>query len=255
MAVNRGFSMPGLSETMTPLGLINRDIRPEKAWSYEAGARFKLPGGRSFADISLFSMRVRDLIVPRRVEEDFYVGMNAGASLHRGLELELRQRLWGEEKKLQRQRSSALVRLSASLGSYRFLRFTDGEEDYSGKRLPGVPRFSLNGAFDLKTVSGFSGEAEVVSYSGMELDDSNSRSTGGWAVLNLRAGYFLRMGQRLGADLLLAVNNVTDAKYASMVVVNAPGTSERPPRYYYPGAPLSVTFSAAFRFGLKENGG
>ncbi|MBK7710609.1 MAG: TonB-dependent receptor [Bacteroidales bacterium] len=41
-AINHGFTIPSLSETMTPVGLINQDIRPEKAWSYEAGARFEL---------------------------------------------------------------------------------------------------------------------------------------------------------------------------------------------------------------------
>jgi iron complex outermembrane recepter protein len=255
LAVNNGFSMPGLSETMTPLGLINRDIRPEKAWSYEAGARFSLLEGRSFADISAFRMRVKDLIVPRRVEEDVYVGMNAGASLHEGIELEVRQVLWGNEDKLQTGRSAALIRVSASLGSYRFLEFTDGSADYSGKKLPGIPGFTLNGAFDLKTGSGISGEAEVISYSGMELNDSNSGRTSGWGVLNLRGGYSMKPGQRTEIDLLLAVNNVMDTRYASMIVVNATGTAGKPPRYYYPGPPLTVTFSAAFRFGFKGSKG
>ena len=74
---------------MTPLGLINSDIKPEKAWSYEAGTRFDLFNSRSFIDLALYYMKVSDLIVPKRVEEDFYIGMNAGASLHKGIEVSL----------------------------------------------------------------------------------------------------------------------------------------------------------------------
>jgi iron complex outermembrane receptor protein len=47
---------------------------------------------------------------------------------------------------------------------------------------------------------------------------------------------------------LAGLNNVTDTRYASMVVVNAPGTPARPPRYYYPGMPRWFTLSAGVKF-------
>lgn len=112
IAINHGFTIPSLSETMTPLGLINNDIKPEKAWSYEAGTRFDLFGHRSFIDIAFYYMKVSDLIVPKRVEEDFYIGINAGASLHKGIEVSLQQWLWGKRSKNDPALSSAVINLS-----------------------------------------------------------------------------------------------------------------------------------------------
>ncbi len=56
---------------MTPLGLINTDIKPEKAWSYEAGARFDLFHSWSFIDLAVYYMKVSDLIVPKRIAGGF----------------------------------------------------------------------------------------------------------------------------------------------------------------------------------------
>ena len=67
IAVNHGFTIPSLSETMTPLGLINTGIKPEKAWSYEAGVRFDLFHSRSFIDLALYYMKVSDLKKAARV--------------------------------------------------------------------------------------------------------------------------------------------------------------------------------------------
>ena len=51
----------------------------------------------------------------------------------------------------------------------------------------------------------------------------------------------------------LLINNVSDARYASMVVVNAPGTESRPPRYYYPGMPRWVAFSVGLKYRIERD--
>ena len=163
VAINHGFTIPSLSETMTPLGLINTDIKPEKAWSYEAGARFDLFRSRSFIDLALYYMKVSDLIVPKRVEEDFYIGMNAGASLHKGIEVSLQQWLWGKDENSEPASSSAVLNLSYSLNSFRFLEFIEGENDFSGNQLPGIPENYFTGSIDFKTALGLYSQVEVLS--------------------------------------------------------------------------------------------
>jgi iron complex outermembrane receptor protein len=252
IAINHGFTMPSLSETMTPLGLINTDIKPEKAWSYEAGARFDLFQNRSFIDLALYYMRVSDLIVPKRVEEDFYVGMNAGASLHKGIEVSLQQWLWGKSDNNNRSASSAVMNLSYSLNSFRFLDFIDGENNFSGNQLPGMPENYFSGSIVLNTASGFRSRIEVLSSGIIPLDDFNSRFTDPWTVINAKAGYSVSLKRRWGVDAIFAVNNVTDKHYASMVVVNAPGTVANPPRYYYPGMPRWFTFSVGLKYRFEK---
>ncbi len=255
VAINHGFTMPSLSETMTPLGLINRDIKPEKAWSYETGARFSLFRNKTFIDLALYYMKVTDLIVPKRTQEDFYVGMNAGASLHKGIELSVQQWLWGRSDKEELARTSAILNISYSLNSFRFLDFTEGGNNFSGNQLPGIPEHNFAGSIDFKTVSGLYSRIELLSSGKIPLDDFNSSYTHHYTVLNGKAGYAFSLKMRWGVDIMLCVNNITDTHYASMVVVNAPGTEAKPPRYYYPGLPLNFTFTVGlkYRFLPKES--
>jgi iron complex outermembrane receptor protein len=252
IAVNHGFTIPSVSETMTPLGLINNDIKPEKAWSYETGTRLNLFRERTFIDLALYYMRVSDLIVPKRVEEDFYVGMNAGASLHKGIEISFRQWLMGDPGNIGNSPLSLLLDVSYSLNSYRFLEFTEEQNDYSGNRLPGVPSGFFSGSIDIRALHGLYSRIEVLSSGKIPLDDLNSRYSDPWTVVNARTGYSLKLGKRWGADLMVMLYNITNEKYVSMVVVNAPGTPSGPPRYYYPGMPFNVTFSAGLRYRFSS---
>jgi iron complex outermembrane recepter protein len=145
-AINHGFTIPSLSETQTPLGLINRDIKPEKAWSFEIGTRLDFSRGNTFIDVAMYYMRVSNLIVPKRVEEDFYVGMNAGSSLHRGVEIALQQRLLGSRDESETSPVSAFLNLSYSVNRFSFLDFVEDENDFSGNQLPGMPQHFLKGA-------------------------------------------------------------------------------------------------------------
>jgi iron complex outermembrane recepter protein len=253
IAINNGFTIPSLSETMTPLGLVNNNIKPEKAWSYEAGARFVLFVERSFIDVALYYMKVSDLIVPKRVAEDFYIGMNAGASLHKGIEFSLQEWLWGKQNTGEPATSSVILNLSYTLNSFRFLEFNDGVNDFAGNKLPGIPEHNFSGSINLKTKTGFYSELELLSSARIPLDDFNSGYADSWVILNAKAGYSLRLKRNWGVDAMFALNNVTDARYVSMVVVNAPGTETRPPRYYYPGMPLNFTITAGLSYRFLKN--
>ena len=249
VAVNKGFTIPSLSETLTPLGLINRNIKPEKAWSYEAGVRFSLFRNITFIDLALYYMKVNDLIVPKRVEEDIYVGMNAGASLHRGIELAVQQWLWGKRKSAEKTTFSALLNLTYSANKFNFLDFVEDENDFSGNQIPGMPEHYFAGSIDLKTTLGLYSKIEVLSSGKIPLNDFNSRFTDSWTVLNVMAGYSVSLKNKWEIDALFRFMNITNTHYASMVVVNAPGSATRPPRYYYPGMPRWFSFN----LGLKYN--
>jgi iron complex outermembrane receptor protein len=252
-AINHGFTIPSLSETQTPLGLINRDIKPEKAWSFEAGNRLSLFEGATFVDLAMYYMRVSKLIVPQRVAEDFYVGMNAGASLHRGIEIAVQQRLFGTMDPQEPSPFAAAANLSYSINRFSFQDFTLDGNDFSGNRLPGMPAQFFTGSVELRAFKGFSSEWEFSSSGKIPLDDFNRRYAESWTVLNAGAGYAFEIGKKLEISALLKINNITNTRYASMVVVNAPGTETSPPRYYYPGMPR--WFSVGVRVGVWGSGG
>lgn len=247
-SVNKGFSIPSLSETLSPLGLINHDIKPEKAWSFEGGFRANLLNRATFIDIAYYYMRVNDLIVPKRVAEDIYVGMNAGSSLHRGLEVAVQQWIIGHKDKESNRYFALIANLNYSINRFNFQDFTENNIDYSGNKLPGMPDQFFSGSLDLKTPFGFYALLELKNSGKIPLNDFNNQYSNAWLVMNLKAGYIFEISRKLKIDATLRINNITDEKYASMLVVNAPGSASRPPRYFYPGLPRWFTCTVNLTF-------
>ena len=236
-SVNKGFSVPSLSETLSPLGLINRDIKPEKAWCFEGGSRLTLFDRKTFLDLVYYYMRVTDLIVPKRVAEEVYVGMNAGSSLHRGLEIAVDQWLVGNPGSESGKNTSLRGNINYALNRFNFQDFEAENINYKGKKLPGMPDQILSGSLDLKLPSGFYSRFEVNTSGRVPIDDLNNLYSKRWVVMNLKSGYAFNISKQLFVDAELKVNNIADEKYASMVVVNAPATATLAPRFFYPGLP------------------
>ena len=252
-SVNKGFSIPSLSETLNPLGLINRDIKPEQAWSFEGGFRANIMDHTTFIDLAFYYMRVTDLIVAKRVAEDIYIGTNAGSSSHKGVEVSLQQWITGH-KNIDSDRHFALIaNLSYSTNRFNFQNFTENNIDYSGKKLPGMPDQTFSGSFDVKTSIGFYTRFELTASGKIPLNDFNSQYSKAWLVMNLKSGYIFEIFSKLKIDATIKINNITNEKYVSMVVVNAPGTTLRPPRYFYPGLPrwFTCTLNISYQNFIK----
>jgi len=276
-SVSHGFSPVSLSETLTPEGLVNMEIRPEKSWSLEAGGRGTSLNNRLFYDLNLFIMWVTDLLVAERVGPDAWVGRNAGASLHQGLEAELQAWIIKAERRkhpkttiqmnslmpqpglsgqLPQQQSTAhrlrptglSVRHVLTLSDFVFSDFSDRGIDYSGNRIPGVP--TVAGHTSLTAEWGDLLYVVVAhQYTGrMPMNDLNSRFAAPYHLFNASTGLRLDV-RRWSADLFFRLNNLFDRHYASMILVNAPSFGGAPPRYYYPGLPRH--FSSGVRLSLR----
>jgi len=85
------------------------------------------------------------------------------------------------------------------------------------------------------------------------LNDFNNQFSKAWVVMNLKAGYIFELFKKLNIDTTFKINNLADEKYASMVVVNAPGTTLKPPRYFYPGSPrwFTCTVNISYRNTMR----
>jgi iron complex outermembrane recepter protein len=140
---SHGFSTPSFEETLLPEGQINTDIKPESGWNLEAGMRTDW-NNRLRATVSYYRIYIKNLLVARRTGEDAYVGVNAGKSLHPGLEAELRWAVLNPGSF-----PSLIFNGNATLANYHFQDFVDGDNDYSGNLLPGTTRTTwlLNGDF------------------------------------------------------------------------------------------------------------
>jgi iron complex outermembrane receptor protein len=243
-SAGHGFSLPSPEETLLPQGDVNRNIRHEKGWQFEAGTRFSIIHNRIIADIGFYRIDLSDLLVTKRLSEDVFTGINAGKTRHYGVELLSRITI------LQQNSFPGNLSLSGSYTSSfnHFLEFTDSGMDFTGNVLPGIPAYTTSIQLEWLPVKKVEVVAEMKSSGKQYLNDANTLVYGSYSLLNARLNVQFTVRDKLISMLYAGINNISDSSYASMVVVNALSVNGSEPRYYYPGMPrnayagLSVTF-------------
>jgi iron complex outermembrane recepter protein len=229
--VSQGFSPPTLAETLTPSGTINPNIQPETGWNYEMGFKGHFATHTLIYEVNLYSMDIRNLLVARRTGDEQFVGINAGQTLHKGLEISLMYNILKAPQKIQLQAFA-----NATITNYTFKDFKDGDHDYAGKQLTGTPKNTLNVGIDAQTLMGFYGNINFQFIDKMPLRDDNAKFSAAYSLLNLKLGYQKNLLKHLKCNIFGGINNLLDTHYAAMLLINATGNN---PRYYYPGLPLN----------------
>ncbi|MFY0625136.1 MAG: TonB-dependent receptor [Reichenbachiella sp.] len=221
-----GFSLPTFEETLYPDGEVNTELKPESGFNYELGLKGAMFNNQLLFELALYSMIVNDLIVDQVVDNVLY-GINAGNAHHNGLEMMLDHNIvkndileWNH-------------RLSLTLMKYKFDEFVDGENDYSGNEMTGVPNRNLDYKMSVKTAMGHYGNVNWQSVGAMPILDDNSIYTDSYNLVNLKVG-FQKSIEKVIIDIYAGVNNILDEKYASMIQINT-----FTGRYYYPGLPVN----------------
>jgi iron complex outermembrane receptor protein len=237
-SASHGFSPPTVQETLDPEGQINPDIQPEQGWNVEVGSRGSLILGRLFFDIVAYRMRVFDLLVARRTAEDQFIGLNAGSSTHRGIELSL-------QYLVTKQGSPFFIQpfITAGFNAHRFEDFIDGEQNFSNNELTGVPNQLINTGIDFSHKIGLYGNLNYQYVGSMPMRDDNSLYSESYDLLNLKLGFRKTLFSRLNVDVSSGIMNVLDEKYASQILINAMAFGNAQPRYYYPGLPRNSYLS------------
>lgn len=239
-SVSRGFSMPAIEETLLPDGSINPDIKPETGINFEIGSRWQLLNRKLFVETAVYQMDISNLLVARRVGDDQYVGVNAGKSVHRGIEASVEY--IGNFSSVVTIRPFA----NGSFGEYRFEEFIDGENDRSGNRIPGVPsaKFNAGVRFNYRN---FYITSEFMYVEKMALNDGNSAYNPAFRTWNAKGGFDWNLSEKVALQTFLGMNNLTDEKYASMILPNAVTPVNGPARSYYPVNPLNYYFGFALK--------
>lgn len=231
-SLSHGFAPPTVEETLNPAGQINPDIRPEQGWSWELGQRGNWQNGRGQFDLVLYWMWVKDLLVARRTAEDQFIGVNAGKTWHRGVELSTQYRLSPDQ---------AAFRLDVfanyAFNFYTFQEFVEADQDFSGNQLTGVPRHVFNAGLDLESRLGLYGHLTFQFTDRIPIRDDNSVFAESYALWHIRLGWRAKLGTHLRADVHAGVQNIFDQAYSAMLAINAASFGTTAPRYYYPGLP------------------
>lgn len=242
--VSHGFSTPTTSETLLPEGEFNPNIKPEIGWNYEIGTRLDLLDNKFKASLSVYTLKVKDLLVSRRTTEDIFFAINAGKTNHNGIEAEINYTFFETDK------VKFITTLNATLNTFKFKEFVDFENDYSGNRLTGVPSHVINFGFDLISDKGVYGNINFQGIGKIPANDGNTVFGKSYDLLFGKIGYKNCIVEHLFYDLFLGMNNILNTKYVSQLQVNATGFGGSMPRYFYPGLPFNIYGGVNFTYTI-----
>ncbi|MBG6111715.1 iron complex outermembrane receptor protein [Flavobacterium sp. CG_9.10] len=244
MLVSKGFSVPSVAETLTPEGQINTDLKPEIGWNYELGFKGNWLTNKLYTEVTFYTAQIKNLLVARRTANDQFVGINAGSSSHTGLELLVNYKL------LELTSLQITPYFSAAVNDFKFKEFLDGDADYSGNQLTGVPEKQFNFGVDLNIKNGFSVNTSFRTMGKIPLNDSNTKYSERYSLLDIKTTYVFSILKILKTELNAGINNALDTKYAANILPNAIGFGTAAPRYFYPGNPVNLYggFSVAYLF-------
>ena len=242
--VSHGFSPISLAETLLPNGQINTNLKPETGWNYEIGTRGTLFQNKLQFSVALYRLDIRNLVVSRRVANDQYIGINAGQTRHDGFEIGLNYS-WVDTKQL-----DLKTFINGTFNHFKFKEFIDGDNDFSGNDLTGVPSELLNAGIDFTTEFGVYGSVNYQQIGSQPMSDSNHLYSDSYGLTNLKIGYKTQVLEQLKMNIFVGVDNVFGESYASQILINARGFGGNAPRYYYPGFPVNYYTGIAINYIL-----
>lgn len=243
VSVSRGFSTPGVEETLTPSGEINTDLLPETGISLEGGVKSSWFKKKLYAEVAVFTMYINNLLVAQRIAEDQYVGINAGKTQHTGVEISINYKEMIGNKWLLK------PYFTAALNDFIFRDFKDGDADFSGNDLTGVPAHTLNLGLESEFVGGFSFRINLLNVGEIPVNDENTIYSDAYSLLNIKLNYRFDFIKKMKLEVYVGANNLTDEAYVASVLPNAVGFGGAQPRYYYPGD--ARNFYAGIKLGLN----
>lgn len=232
-SIAHGFAPPTTEETLLPDGLINTDLKPEKGWNYEVGASFSFFNNQLYGDMSMYTLRVADLLVDRRAANDALFALNAGKTNHFGIEGNINYTVLKSEN----------LHIDAftnfSIYDYKFDEFLNLDEIFSGNTLTGIPSEVFNTGVNANTTLGFYGNINFQHVGSMFADDANTVVSEAYTLVNTKIGYKKKLKNKFTLNLFLGINNILNTKYVSQLQVNAGSFGGNAPRYYYAGNPIN----------------
>lgn len=182
--VSRGFRSGGVSFNQLRGAVV--PYKPEYTWNYELSLRSEWLDRRVVANANLFHVDWRDQQVTVRHSDNVYDSNteNAGRSTLYGAELELREKLTGGWSLYQ----------SVGYSHTRFDEFVSSTADYSGKRFPNAPQWTLGAGVAYEHARGWFGTANASYIADSFYDSSNSADLrlGSRRLVNAKLGFAAR---------------------------------------------------------------
>ena len=210
---SRGFETPIIGELrILPNGAFgfNSALNPQISTNYEVGARGSLLERRVTFDAAVFRQNIRDFISPFGTFPNNSF-QNVGNVKENGLEFSASVTPV----------PAVTMRATYTYSDFVFSKFDNGVSNFSGNRLPGVPKHNVYGELSFRDPSGLYGTVETQYSDRFFTNDANLFRNPPYAVTNARVGFDAPGGpSKLRVSPFFGVNNFFDRKYSAFAIIN-----------------------------------
>ena len=211
------------------------DLKPIKVTSIEMGLRGKTK--TMHYEISVYSMHKKDDILTYKYPDSTRETMNAGKTLHQGLEAGLGMKL----------AETVSLDIAASYARHTYETWQpETSVNYNGNEMESAPRLIANTRLGYKPefLSGGKLEFEWVKLGKYWMDAANTNMYSGHDVFNLRVNYF--SGKQF--EWFARVMNILDKRYATAASYTAAAFGNPEKFEYAPGMPRTTYIGMKYKF-------
>ena len=224
--LSRGYSSPTIAEVRPSAGGVYAELQAEHGWNREVGVKLSALMGRLYSSSVYFDFSLQDAIVRQTNSSGAEYFSNAGAVRQKGFEQEI---AWIMINKQSSSKINYLkIESALTINNFRFASYTLNLDDYTGKKLTGVPDITLSASAELHFLHHFFSNINFIQVGKMPLNDANTVFAKGYGLWQLRYGWRGKLAGR-ATEFYSLVDNLTNVKYSLGNDLNAFGG-----RYYNP---------------------
>lgn len=216
-SVSRGFSPPTLQEVRPSAGGFRRDLEAETGFNKEL--TFRYVGSGFSAEVTGYSFGLNETIVRRTDEQGAEYFVNAGKTRQNGVEWRLEYPLLKGTALMEELR----LWHGGTYTHYTFHQYRAGDNDISGNRLPGVPKFEQGSGVDLFFPYGIRVFGAYQYGGSFFLNDINTVESSPYHRFNARVTWHKDWGKHLFSEVSASAERVKAEIYSLGFDLNAFG--------------------------------
>ena len=219
-SVGKGFSPPTTAEVLPSNSVISTSLNAEHGTSYEGGIKSNWWNNKIYIEACYFNYRLEDAIVQRRdaTNADYFI--NAGSTKQNGLEWQLLYNIINSDKQ---KLNHLAFRIAHTLNVFSYKDFKQLNNEYSGNKLPGVPKNTVAGVLDVSLRSGPYLNITYYYSDRLALNDANTDYATSYNLLGARLGWRTNNKRKTTADFFVGGENLFDMRYSLGNDINAAG--------------------------------
>lgn len=239
LSIGRGYSPPTIAEVRPSDNQVYQGLQPENGWNMEAGFRIAAVQNRLWVDMAVYRYRLRQAIVRRLNANGTEFFINAGGTRQTGIESQLSYQV------IRNNKHSFIRDLqcsnSTTLSFFRFTDYQSGNDNFSGKRLTGVPEEVIVTHATAQLPAAMYVFAQHTYTSRLPLNDANTVYAKQYHLLLAKAGWRFAVSDRMRLEVYAGADNLLNQSYSLGNDLNAAGSryyNAAPRRNYFAGIVL-----------------